>query len=190
MTRDRQRDAPPISRVLLSEREIASRVEDLAGRVSSSYAELGEELVLVGVLKGAFVFLADLARRLEIPRRIEFIALSSYRNGSRGGEVRLIMDVRTRIRGRHVLIVEDIVDSGRTLRYLLDVMQARGAASVEACVLVRKPGQAEVPVDVRYLGFDIPDEWVVGYGLDYGEHHRTLPYIGVVEPESPGEDGS
>lgn len=175
-------NAPEVSDVLISEEEIAARVDALAGEISADYGDLDEELVLVGVLKGAFVFLSDLARRLTVPRRIEFIALSSYRNGARGGEVRLIMDLRCRVRGRHVLVVEDIVDSGRTLRYLLDMLRARGAASAEACVLVRKPQRMEVPVDLRYLGFDIPDEWVVGYGLDYDEHHRTLPYIGTVDP--------
>lgn len=175
-------------RELIAERTIRRRVEQLARRISEDYAEAGE-LVLVGVLKGAFVFLADLSRHLTIPRRIEFIALSSYRTGSRRGAVRLIMDVRASIEGKHVLVVEDIVDSGHTLRYLLDTLAAREPASVEACVLVQKRQGLEEDVELRYLGFEIPDVWVVGYGLDYDERYRTLPYIGVLELPEPGTDG-
>lgn len=181
-------DAPAVRGELIAEAEIDRRVAELAERISADYDGLEDELVLVGVLKGAFIFLADLSRRLTVPRRVEFMALSSYRGGARAGDVRLILDLRTRIRDRHVLIVEDIVDSGRTLDYLKDLLRARGPASVRACALVRKAGAAETAVEVEYLGFEIPDEWVVGYGLDYGEHHRTLPYIGVVEP--PGGDGT
>lgn len=169
--------------VLVSEEDIRRRVGELAATIERDYAE-ADEILLLGVLRGAFIFLADLVRQLTIPRRIDFIALSSYENGSNFvGGVRLIMDSRINVTGRHVLIVEDILDSGRTLSYLLETFQARHPASLKSCVLVRKPGQ-EVPVPVDYLGFDIPDEWVVGYGLDYGDHYRALPYIGVVEPET------
>lgn len=140
--------------------------------------------MLVGVLKGAFIFLADLSRRLAIPRTIEFMALSSYgARGAESGAVRVILDLRTGIEGRHVLVVEDIVDTGRTLHYLMDLLRTRDPASVKTCALVRKKDRHEVEVPIDYLGFDIPDEWVVGYGLDYKEQYRTLPYIGVVNVE-------
>lgn len=171
--------------VLLSEEAIARRVGELADAISRDHAGV-DDLVLVGVLKGAFIFMADLARRLTVPRTVEFLALSSYGAGSRRtGEVRILMDLRASVAGKHVLVVEDIVDTGHTLDYLVRLLRARGAASVEACVLVRKPDRIEVPVEVRYLGFDIPDRWVVGYGLDLGEQGRTLPYIGWVEAERP-----
>ena len=168
--------------VLISEADIQARVSELAEQISSDYEDLGE-VVLVGVLKGAFIFLADLSRSLKIPRVIEFIAVSSYGSGSRSsGAVRLVMDVRGNIEGKHVLIVEDIVDTGHTLEYLIGMLESHGPASVRTCALVRKTERAEVDVHVDYLGFDIPDKWVVGYGLDYAEQNRTLPYIGIVTP--------
>lgn len=172
-------ELPP---TLISESDIQKRVAELAVEISKDYETKGE-IVLVGVLKGAFIFLADLARRLTIPRRIEFIALSSYDKGSQSsGAVRLVMDMRESVEGRHVLIVEDIVDTGRTLHYLTRLLTARHPASVQKCALVRKKARHEVDVELQYLGFDIPDVWVVGYGLDYLERHRSLAYIGVVEP--------
>ena len=169
--------------VLISEEEIQTRVAELAAQISSDYAD-ADEIVLVGVLKGAFIFLADLARRLTIPRTIEFIAVSSYETGSKStGAVRLVMDVRGNIENRHVLIIEDIVDTGHTIKYLTGMLESHRPASVKTCALVRKAERAEVEVDVDYLGFDIGDEWVVGYGLDYAEQNRTLPYIGVVTPD-------
>ena len=168
--------------ILISEADIESRVEELAQQISADYKDCGD-LVLVGVLKGSFIFLADLSRRLTIPRVIEFIAVSSYGNSSRSsGAVRLVMDVRGSIVDKHVLIVEDIVDTGHTLKYLIGMLDSHGPASVKTCALVRKAERAEVDIDVDYLGFDIPDKWVVGYGLDYAEEHRTLPYIGIVSP--------
>ena len=169
--------------VLISEEEIQQRVAALAESISNEYAD-DEELVLVGVLKGSFIFLADLSRKLTIPRTIEFIAVSSYGSGSKStGAVRLVMDVRGNIEDKHVLIVEDIVDTGHTLKYLIGMLESHRPASVKTCALVRKAERAEVDVDVDYLGFDIGDEWVVGYGLDYAEQNRTLPYIGVVTPD-------
>ncbi|GAB4257448.1 MAG: hypoxanthine phosphoribosyltransferase [Deferrisomatales bacterium] len=170
-------------RPLLSETEIAARVEALARRISADYRQAGE-LMLVGVLKGSFIFLADLSRKLTIPRRVDFVALSTYPGEStQPGAVRTVMDLRQDIAGRHVLVVEDIVDTGHTLRYLLRLLEARGPASLRTCVLVRKrrqgPATEEVPVD--YLGFEIPDRWVVGYGLDWSERYRTLPYIALLE---------
>ena len=169
--------------VLISEEEIQTRVRELAERISEDFADAGE-IVLIGVLKGAFILLADLSRRLSIPRTIEFIAVSSYGSGSRSsGAVRLVMDVRGNIENKHVLIVEDIVDTGHTLKYLIGLVESHRPASVSTCALVRKAERAEVDVAVDYLGFDIGDEWVVGYGLDYAEQNRTLPYIGVVSPD-------
>ncbi len=169
--------------VLISEEEIQTRVLELAEQISADHEGQGE-IVLVGVLKGSFIFLADLSRRLSIPRTIEFIAVSSYGNGSKStGAVRLVMDVRGNIAGKHVIIVEDIVDTGHTLKYLIGMLESHLPASVKTCALVRKAERAEVDVDVNYLGFDIGDEWVVGYGLDYAEQNRTLPYIGIVSPD-------
>ena len=169
--------------VLISEEEIQIRVRELAAQISADYAD-SDDLVLVGVLKGSFIFLADLSRRLSIPRTIEFIAVSSYGSGSKStGAVRLVMDVRGNIEGKHVLIVEDIVDTGHTLKYLIGMLESHRPASVKTCALVRKAESAEVEVQTDYLGFDIGDEWVVGYGLDYAERYRTLPYIGVVAPD-------
>ena len=168
--------------VLISEDDIQARVLELAAQISADY-DGSDNLVMVGVLKGSFIFLADLARRLSIPRTIEFIAVSSYGNSSvASGAVRLVMDVRGNIEGKHVLIVEDIVDTGHTLKYLIGMMKSHRPASVKSAALVRKAESAEVDVDVDYLGFDIGNEWVVGYGLDYAEQNRTLPYIGVIKP--------
>lgn len=169
--------------VLISAEKIRIRVNELAAQISSDYADKGE-LVLIGVLKGAFIFLADLSRGLTIPRHIEFIAVSSYEHGSvRSGAVRLVLDLRDSIENKHVLIVEDIVDTGHTLHYLIDMLKSRNPASVRTCTLIRKEHSAEVDVDVDYLGFNVGDEWIVGYGLDLDEHDRTLPYIGIVHPQ-------
>ena len=171
-------------KTLISEEQIKARVEELAAQISLDYADTGE-LVLVGILKGAFIFLADLSRRLSIPRCIEFMAVSSYEHGSvRSGAVRLVMDVRRSIEGKHVLIVEDIVDTGHTLRYLIDMLQSREPASIRTCALLHKEESTEVDVKIDYTGFSIGDEWVVGYGLDYDEKDRTLPYIGMINPDA------
>ncbi|MDH3508403.1 MAG: hypoxanthine phosphoribosyltransferase [Gammaproteobacteria bacterium] len=168
--------------VLISEADIDKRVSELAAEISADYRDYGD-IVLVGVLKGAFIFLADLSRRLTIPRTIEFIAVSSYRSGSvAAGAVRLVMDVRGSIAGRHVLIVEDIVDTGRTLNYLIGILKSHGPASIRTCTLLHKAERAEVELAIDYVGFGIGNEWVVGYGLDYAELDRTLPYIGTVKP--------
>jgi hypoxanthine phosphoribosyltransferase len=170
-------------KVLISEVDIERRVAELATQISADYANKGE-IVLIGILKGAFIFLADLSRRMTIPRVIEFIAVSSYRGGSaQSGAVRLVMDVRSSIAGKHVLVVEDIVDTGRTLQYLIKMLKSRGPASIKTCALVHKENSTEVDVEIDYLGFTIGDEWVVGYGLDYAEKERTLPYIGIAKPE-------
>ena len=172
---------------LIAEDLIADRVAELAGEIDRDYEGQGD-LVLIGVLKGSFVFLADLARRLTIPHRVEFIAVSSYgdRESEEPGAVRLILDVRHDIAGRHVVIVEDIVDTGHTLAYLVRLLLARRPASLRTCTLLRKPDRTQVDVALDYLGFDIPDVWVVGYGLDYAERYRTLPRICAMKPPSAG----
>lgn len=170
----------PIEGTLLSEEQIRQRVSELAKDIDATYRDT-DEVLLVGVLRGSFIFLADLARRLTVPNRIDFIALASY-DGARSGAVRLLMDLRRDVGGQHVLVVEDIVDTGRTLDYLLRLLAARKPASLRCCSLLRKPSRLEVPATIDFLGFDIPDEWVVGYGLDYADQHRTLPYVGLVKP--------
>lgn len=173
-------DNPP---VLISEQDILKRVDELASQISEDYANKGE-IVLIGVLKGSFIFLADLARRLTIPRTIEFIAVSSYGKSSVStGAVRLVMDVRGNIEDRHVLIIEDIVDTGHTLKYLMGILESHRPASIRTCALLHKAESARVDVQIDYVGFGMGDEWVVGYGLDYAEQDRTLPYIGVVTPD-------
>lgn len=169
-------------KLLIAEEKIQARVAELAHRISKDYSDVGE-LLLVGVLRGCYIFLADLSRRLKIPRRIDFIALSSYGPTVRTtGAVRLVMDLRVDIEGKHVLIVEDIVDTGNTLHYLMEILRHRRPASLKACVLLRKPSRIEKEVKIDYLGFDVPDLWVVGYGLDYADSNRALPYIGTIAP--------
>jgi hypoxanthine phosphoribosyltransferase len=169
---------PEEIRVLFSEKAIQKRVAELALQISADYAGKGEVL-LVGVLKGAFIFLADLCRRMTVPRRVDFIAVSSYGDQTvSSGNVRLVLDLRGDISDCHVLIVEDIVDTGSTLGYLYDLLGLRSPASLKTCALLHK-SKGGPPVD--YVGFEIEDEWVVGYGLDYADAHRALPYIGVMQ---------
>jgi len=168
---------------LIDEETIRNRVSEIAAQINKDYAGKGN-VVLVGVLKGAFILLADLVRQLTIPHSVEFIAVSSYgKKGTDSGAVRLLMDVREDIVDRHVLVVEDILDTGHTLDYLISLLRARHPASLKTCVLVRKKERVEIEVPIDYLGFEIPDVWVVGYGLDFAEQNRTLPYIGVIEPQ-------
>lgn len=185
MTRHKDYDAEAIERVLLDEAAIGERVNKLAAQISADYQGVDyadpNGLLLIGVLKGAFIFLADLARRLSVPHHVDFIALSSYNKGTTSGEVRLIMDTRVNVSGRHVLIVEDIVDTGNTLNYLQRTFRARQPASLRTAVFLSKPDRREISVPVDYLGFKIPDVWVVGYGLDYADQYRTLPYIGALK---------
>jgi hypoxanthine phosphoribosyltransferase len=161
---------------LLTEDEIRQRVAGMAAEISADYAG-SERFYLVGILKGAFIFMADLARALTIPHTVDFMAVSSYdRKGAVSGELRLIMDLREPLEGADVLIVEDIVDSGKTLHYLVEILRSRGPASLRTCAFVQKRREHTLyPVD--YLGFQIPDVWVVGYGLDFAERYRTLPYV-------------
>jgi len=158
-------------------------VNDLARQINTEYKDIDDKLILVGVLKGSFIFLADLCRKLEIPHEVDFISLSSYGNSDQStGNVRMIMDTRENVEGKHVLIVEDILDSGYTLDYLCRNFTSRNVASLKTIVLLDKPDRRKVDVEIDYLGFAIPDVWVVGYGLDYAEKHRTLPYIAEMTP--------
>jgi len=177
-----------VPEILISQEQIDSKVAELAARISADYAGV-DDLIMVGILKGSFIFLADLSRALDIPRSVDFMALSTYGDSEStetDGAVRMIMDLRRNITGKHVLVVEDIVDTGHTLSYLLRNLAARRPASLKTCVLVEKPDRREVYTQIDYLGFSIPDVWVVGCGLDWAERYRTLPYIGVVHPEQNG----
>ena len=165
-----------LARVLLSEAQIQARVVEMAEQISADYQGT-ERIYLVGILKGAFMFMADLARYLKVNHVVDFMAVSSYgRKGAKSGDVRLILDLREPVVGEHVLIVEDIVDSGKTLNYLNDTLAGRQPASLKSCAFVQKKREV-IPAAVDYLGFTIPDVWVVGYGLDYAERFRTLPYV-------------
>lgn len=166
---------PDVSRVLVSPEQIKDRVDELARQISRDYAG-ANSLLLVGILLGAFIFMADLTRRLTVPHTVDFMALSSYGRNTSSGEVRVLLDLREPVKGRDVLIVEDIIDSGRTLDYLYRLLQARQPASLQTCVMVRKR-RPNLNPPVRYQGFELPDVWVVGYGLDHADRYRTLPYI-------------
>jgi len=170
-----------IEYVLIDEEQIEKRVQELADQISKDYKDAGQ-IYIVGILKGAFIFMADLTRRLQIPHIVDFMALSSYGLSSESGAVRILMDLRRPIENQHVLIVEDIVDTGQTLQYLNRILEGRKPASLHTCVLVQKEGKHQ-NVHVDYLGFMIPDVWVVGYGLDYAERYRTLPYIAKLKEE-------
>jgi len=170
-----------LARVLLTEKEIQAKVVELAEAIDRDYA--GKDVLLVGVLKGAVMVMADLSRALHLPVTIDFMAISSYGSGtSSSGVVRILKDLDHAIEDRHVLVVEDIVDSGLTLSWLVANLQSRAPASVEVCALMRKPDAVKQEVDVRYLGFDIPRDFVVGYGLDYSEKYRNLPFVATLRP--------
>jgi hypoxanthine phosphoribosyltransferase len=173
---------PDIDHVLLTEEQIHAKIAELADQVAGDYA--GREVLLVGVLKGAVLFMSDFARALRLPTQMEFMAVSSYGSStSSSGVVRILKDLDRDISDLHVLVLEDIIDSGLTLSWLLKNLGSRRPASLEVCALLRKPDAVKVDVPVRYVGFDIPNEFVVGYGLDYAERYRDLPYIGTLRPE-------
>ncbi|MDR1669167.1 MAG: hypoxanthine phosphoribosyltransferase [Oscillospiraceae bacterium] len=170
-----------IERVLFTEAQIAERVREMGARIGQDYA--GKELLLVSVLKGSVVFLSDLMREIPLPVKIDFMAVSSYGKGhTTSGTVNILKDVGQSVEGKDVLIVEDILDSGVTLRYIMDLMEARNPASLRLCVLLDKPERRVVPVECHYTGFTAPDAFIVGYGLDYAERYRNLPYIGALYP--------
>lgn len=168
-----------IESVLLSEQQLNDRLDQMAAQIDADYA--GQDLLLVGVLKGAVMVMADLARRLHHPVEMDWMAVSSYGSGTKSsGVVRILKDLDADLTGRNVLIVEDIVDSGLTLSWLLSNLRSRGPKSVEIAAMLRKPEAVKVELDVRYVGYDIPNQFVVGYGLDYAERYRNLPFVGTL----------
>ena len=172
-----------IKDVLVNEERIQQRVRELGETISRDYAGV-DDMLLVAVLKGSVVFLADLMRVLTVPHAIDFMATSSYADGTESsGVVRILKDLEISLEGRHVLIVEDIVDTGHTLDYLLRILEERNPASLRVCTLLNKSSRREVEIPIDYVGFDIPNEFVIGYGLDYGELYRNLPFIGVLSEE-------
>lgn len=173
---------PDLEKILLPEEELKARVRQLGEAISRDYA--GREPVLVAILRGSYVFMADLSRSLDILCRVDFMSVSSYGAGTTSsGQVNIVKDLSDSIEGRDVLVVEDILDTGNTLHYLFQVLQARHPASLKLAVLLDKPSRRTKPISADYVGFTVPDEFVVGYGLDYNEHYRNLPYIGVLKPE-------
>ncbi len=176
----------PIAEVIVRRDELEARVGELAKRISRDYA--GKEIVLVGILKGAVFFLADLARRVEVPVSLDFMAVSSYGSSTNSsGVVRILKDLDLDIGGRHVIVVEDVIDSGLTVGYLLKNLRGRRPASLEICSLLTKPSRRRSDITCKYVGFEIPDKYVVGYGLDLADRFRTLEFIGVLTPEAAAE---
>lgn len=171
--------------VLLTQEQIHSRVQELGAQISRDYED--KDPVLVGVLVGASIFTADLLRAVTIPCSLDFVAISSYGKESRSsGVVRILKDLDESVESRHVVLIEDIIDTGLTLNYLLDIMRHRNVASVKVCALLDKPSRRLTSVQVDYVGFEVPDEFVVGYGLDFAQHYRNLPYVGILHPEVYG----
>lgn len=171
-----------LKEVLISEDRLKERIGELAAQIDADYA--GRDLLMVGVLKGAVMVMADLVRAMHLPVQMDWMAVSSYGSGTKSsGVVRILKDLDTDITGRHVLIVEDIVDSGLTLSWLAGNLRSREPASLEVCAMLRKPAAVKTMVEVAYIGFDIADEFVVGYGLDYAQRYRNLPFIGTLAPE-------
>jgi hypoxanthine phosphoribosyltransferase len=174
-----------LKEVLIPSEKVRERIAELAAQIDTDYA--GRELLLVGVLKGAVMVMADLARAMRLPVQMDWMAISSYGSGTRSsGVVRILKDLDTDICGRHVLVVEDIIDSGLTLSWLMGNLRSREPASLQVCVMLRKPSAAQMGVEVAYTGFDIGEEFVIGYGLDYAERYRNLPFIGTLAPHVYG----
>lgn len=171
-----------IQEVLFTQEELEKRVRELAAQITADYQ--GKEIILISVLRGSFVFMADLCRSIDLDCTVDFMAVSSYGGGtSSTGQVQITKDLSGDISGKHVIVVEDILDSGNTLSYLLKLLEQRKPASIRLCTLLDKPERRTKPVEVSYSGFTIPDAFVAGYGLDYAEHYRGLPYIGILKPE-------
>ena len=171
-----------IKQVLISQQQLKEKVAQLGAKISSDYAD--KELLLVSVLKGSVVFMSDLMRAITIPCRIDFMSVSSYGNGVKtSGVVRIIKDLDKPIEGLDVLIVEDILDSGKTLSYILELLLARNPNSIRICTLLDKPERRQVDLTAEYTGFEVPDEFVVGYGLDFAEKYRNIPFVGILKPE-------
>ena len=173
---------PEIQEVLFTSDQIQTRVEELAKSLSNDYAD--KNPLIVCVLKGAFVFMSDLVKRMDIPLEVDFMSISSYGTSTKStGVVKILKDLDAPVEGRHVIIVEDIIDTGLTLSYLVDVLERRNALSIKVCALVDKAAQRKGGLEADYIGFSIPDRFIVGYGLDYAEKYRNFPYIGVLKPE-------
>lgn len=173
-----------LKEVLIDEATLQARVKELGEKITADYADCGD-LLLVCILKGGIMFLVDLARHIDVPHEMDFLAVSSYGRGVRSstGSVRIDMDLSVQVEGRHLLIVEDIIDSGQTLRFVMDVLEARRPASLKLCTLLNKPQRRTIEIPIDYIGFDIEDKFVFGYGLDLDEKFRNLPFIAVVRPE-------
>ena len=174
-----------IQEILFSEEQLKARVEELARQIEADYA--GQEVMYIGILRGSFIFMADLCRAVKLPCKLDFMSVSSYGSGTTSsGQIQIIKDLSEDITGRHVIVVEDILDSGNTLSYLLNILEHRHPADIRLCALLDKPERRTKPVKLHYCGFTIPDAFVVGYGLDYAEQYRSLPYIGILKPEVYG----
>ena len=174
-----------IQEVLFSEEQLKNRVREIAQQITADYQ--GKEIMLISVLRGSFVFMADLCRAIDLPCTLDFMAVSSYGKGTKSsGQVQITKDQSEDISDRHIIVVEDILDSGNTLSYLLKILENRHPASIRLCTLLDKPDRRVKPVEVHYSGFTIPDAFVVGYGLDYAEKYRNLPYIGILKPRVYG----
>lgn len=173
-----------IAEVLIDEKTLARRVDELAEQISRDYVEMqADRLVVVGVLRGSVLFMSDLVRRLQLPVEIEFMSASSYGGTQSSGHVKITQDIGQDIRGKHVLLVEDIIDTGNTMNRLLPLLRERGPASLKLCALLNKPSRRVLDVDIDYQGFEIEDKFVVGYGLDYNDDYRHLPMLAVLKPE-------
>lgn len=176
-----------IQEILFTEDEIARRIKEIGAEITKDYtpvAEAGERIVLISVLRGAAIFMADLVRKIELPMEMDYIAISSYGNGAKSsGVVRILKDLTTDVRGQHIIVAEDILDSGLTLNYLIKNLSSREPASIKVATLLRKKTLQQAAIECKYIGFECPDKFIVGYGLDYAEHYRNLPYIGILKPE-------
>ena len=174
-----------IDQVLFTERRLKNRVKKLGEMITKDYA--GKDLVIISVLRGSYIFMADLTRSIDLPCIIDFMVVSSYGSGTTSsGQVRILKDLAENVEGKDVLVVEDILDTGNTLSYLMEILKARNVASIRLCTLLDKPDRRKKPIYADYVGFTVPDLFVVGYGLDYAEKYRNLPYIGVLKPEVYG----
>ena len=174
-----------IQEILFTEEQLKTRVQEIAHEIERDYQ--GKEIMLISVLRGSFIFMADLCRAIDLPCTLDFMSVSSYGKGTTSsGQVQITKDLSEDITGRHIIVVEDILDSGNTLSYLLKILQHRHPASIRLCTLLDKPDRRVKPVEVHYSGFTIPDAFVVGYGLDYAEKYRNLPYIGILKPQVYG----
>ena len=171
-----------IQEILFTEEQLKKRVEEIARQIEADYA--GKEIMLISVLRGSFIFMADLCRAIDLPCTLDFMSVSSYGTGTTSsGQVQITKDLTEDITGRHVIVVEDILDSGKTLHYLMELLQGRGPKSIRVCTLFDKPERRETDVQASYVGSQIPDAFIVGYGLDYAEKYRNLPFVGILKPE-------